>query len=183
VTLRILSERQTLAFVSHYSFQLLVILWHYEGRSNCESFHPRASLHQPHLWLAYGRDDVDLDVQLHTVQIQNCPIACEYVTSDTSTWTTYHSFKELEFCDNTVLFTFNIQSGDVNPHIKACLTSTSGPQMQAGAYYSLLQNTVTCEQTPEMVPKLVMYKGKKVKLRDGSCGASPQDTTMAVKTR
>lgn len=133
--------------------------------------------------LLHGRDDVDPDVQLHNVQLQNCPIACEYVTSDTSTWTTYHSFEELELCDDTVLFTFNVQSEVVNPHIKACLTSTSGPQMQAGAYYGLLQNNVTSEPTPEMVPELVMSKGKRVKSQDGFCGASTQDATMDVETR
>ena len=38
-----------------------------------------------------GRDDSKQEVQLHNVQLQNCPLACEYATSDSSTWTVRNS--------------------------------------------------------------------------------------------
>jgi hypothetical protein len=35
----------------------------------------------------HKREDSEPEVQLHNVQLQKCPLACEYATSDTSTWT------------------------------------------------------------------------------------------------
>lgn len=133
--------------------------------------------------LIHERDDTEPEIQLHNVQLQNCPLACEYATSDTSTWTTYHSFEELALCNDTVLFTFNVHAETVSPHIKACLTSTSGPKMQAGAYYGLLNNNVTSSPSPQMVPKLVESKAKMVKPQGGSCGASTQESALQLETR
>jgi chitinase len=131
----------------------------------------------------HARDAGEPEVQLHNVQLQNCPLACEYATSDTSTWTTYHSFNELSLCEDTILFTINVQASTVDPHIKACLTSPGGPQMQAGAFYGLLQNNVTTTPSPDIIPELVVSQGKMVTSQDGSCGASPQETTLEVETR
>ena len=55
--------------------------------------------------------------------------------------------------------------------------------MQAGAFYGLLQNNVTTSPSPEMIPELVVSKGKMVTSQDGSCGASPQETSLEVETR
>ena len=55
--------------------------------------------------------------------------------------------------------------------------------MQAGAFYGLIQNNVTSTPSPEMIPELVVSEGKMVTSQDGSCGASPQETTLAVETR
>jgi len=141
----------------------------------------------PYTKASYGafqqRNDAEPEVQLHNVQLQDCPLACDYATSDTSTWTTYHSFDELALCNDTVLFTFNVQISTVNPNIKACLTSRSGPQMQAGAFYGLLQNNVTSTPSPDIIHEFGGSTGKMVTSQDGFCGASPQNSTLEVETR
>jgi hypothetical protein len=96
---------------------------------------------------------------------------------------TYHNFDELSLCNDTVLFTINVQANAMDPHIKACLTSPGGPQMQAGAFYGLIQNNVTTKPSPEMVPKLVVSEGKMVTSQDGACGASPEKVTLTLETR
>jgi hypothetical protein len=42
---------------------------------------------------------------------------------------------------------------------------------------------VTTSPSPEMIPDLVVSKGKTVTSQDGSCGASPQEISLVVETR
>lgn len=134
----------------------------------------------PSLALIHSRDGIGFETDLHEVRLQDCPIACKYAGVNPETWTTYHDFDELSLCGDTVLFTFNIRSTVSNPRIKACLTTTKGPHMQAGAFHGLIDNNVTKSPTAEKIAELVA-PGKIVTSEDDSCGASLQDASFDVQ--
>jgi chitinase len=129
------------------------------------------------------RDNLEDHVQLHNVQLQYCPQACDFAGLDPTTWTTYYSVDELSLCQETVLFTVNVQGESLNPRIKACRTSAKGPRMQAGAFYGLRQNNQTDTLAPEMVAKLVKSSEPVATLNNGTCGASLAMSTIDTDTR
>ncbi|KAL5425231.1 hypothetical protein PMIN04_002728 [Paraphaeosphaeria minitans] len=131
--------------------------------------------------LSKGHDGVDFGKNLYEVRLQACPIACEYAGSNPETWATYHSFEELVFCDDTILFTFDFLSTDSNPRIKSCLTTASGPRMQAGAFYGLIDNNVTEFPTPEIVAEILAPE-RSITSEDGSCGASLRNFTIGTQS-
>ena len=132
--------------------------------------------------LVQGRTPANSEV-LHNVQLQYCPQSCEYAGPDPAAWTTYHSFDELALCDDTVLFTLNVQGSKSDPRIKACGTTGGGPRMQAGAFYGLRHNNVTKTPSPEIVAQRVAPTGTKITSQDDSCGAALRETTVEVETR
>ncbi|KAI0545346.1 hypothetical protein F4679DRAFT_561711 [Xylaria curta] len=122
---------------------------------------------------------------LHNVQLQRCPQSCEYAGPDPATWTTYHSFDDLALCDDTVLYTLNVQSSTLEPRIKACSTTVGGPRMQAGAFYGLRSNNVTDDPSLEAVAQIVTPMEDQITAasQDVSCGATPVEATVEIETR
>lgn len=129
-----------------------------------------------------GRTPADSQV-LHNVQLQYCPLACEYAGPNTVSWTTYHSYDELALCDDTVLFTLNIRGGTSDPRIKACSTTAGGPRMQAGAFYGLRNNNVTKSPSPEIMNQILAPAERKIVSKDGSCGATLRKATVEIETK
>ncbi|KFY17053.1 hypothetical protein V492_00913 [Pseudogymnoascus sp. VKM F-4246] len=132
--------------------------------------------------LIQGRTPADSQV-LHNVQLQRCPLACEYAGPNTVSWTTYHSYEELALCDETVLFSLNIRTTASDPRIKACSTAVGGPRMQAGAFYGLRNNNVTKSPSPEIMNKVLVPAERKIISGDGSCGATLRKATLDIETK
>ncbi|OBT46754.1 hypothetical protein VE00_02605 [Pseudogymnoascus sp. WSF 3629] len=129
-----------------------------------------------------GRTPADSQV-LHNVQLQYCPLACEYAGPNTVSWTTYHSYDELALCNNTVLFTLNVRGSTLEPRIKACSTTGGGPRMQAGAFYGLRHNNVTKSPSPEIITQMFAPAARKIASKDGSCGATLRKATVEIETK
>ena len=129
-----------------------------------------------------GRTPADSQV-LHNVQLQYCPLACEYAGPNTVSWTTYHSYDELALCNDTVLFTLNIRGSTLEPRIKACSTTGGGPRMQAGAFYGLRHNNVTKSPSPEIITQMFAPAERKIVSKDGSCGATLRKATLEMETK
>ena len=141
--------------------------------------------------LIRGRTPED-SVVLHNVQLQYCPLSCQYAGPDSATWTTYHDFDELALCNDTVLFTLNVQAntGPSDTRIKACTTSGGGPHMQVGAFYGLLNNNITELPTPELINEIVAPVDDNAVTTASStskgstvCGATPKEATVRIETR
>lgn len=55
--------------------------------------------------------------------------------------------------------------------------------MQAGAFYGLRNNNVTKTPSPEIMNKIVVSSTEKLTSKDGSCSATPRESTVEVETR
>lgn len=141
-----------------------------------------SSLFAPTTGEKTAQDDIVSRAVLYEAQVETCPIACEYAGPDPAAWTTYHSFDELALCNDTVLFTFDVFSAISTPRIKTCLTTTKGPQMQAGAFYGLINNNVTNFPSPEIVTEMLQSEGVITSL-DDSCGGSLQNSSISIQRR
>ncbi|KAH7152614.1 hypothetical protein EDB81DRAFT_789377 [Dactylonectria macrodidyma] len=137
---------------------------------------------QPGSAFSRKRADEAAAPELHNVQLQRCPQACEFAGSDPAAWTTYSNIDELALCKDTVLFTLNVEGGVSGTRIKACSTSGGGPQMQAGAFYGLMNNNKTESPSQDMVVEMVAPPQSSINsLEDGTCGATLQKTNLKVQ--
>lgn len=90
---------------------------------------------------------------IYNARLQKCPQACQFTGLNTADWTTYTNLPELELCDETVLFSFNVQTlaSDLggNMRIKACSTSGKGPSgLTSGQYRAAYFNTSDPDSLP-----------------------------------
>lgn len=55
--------------------------------------------------------------------------------------------------------------------------------MQAGAFYGLRNNNVTTNPSPDIMNNMVMSSAKRITSDDGSCGATPRESSVEIETR
>lgn len=93
----------------------------------------------------YTLQSADADL-LYNAQLQYCPQSCQFVGSDTASWTSYSNLAEMALCAETMLFSLNVHNLVSNPHtnvrIRACSTSSNGPHgMTVGQFRGTYLNT------------------------------------------
>jgi len=148
-----------------------------------------SALLQPVAALIRGRTPED-SVVLHNVQLQACPLSCDYSGADPETWTTYHNYDDMAGCHHTILFTLNVHAKS-DTRIKACSTTRGGPHMQAGAFYGLLQNNITDSPSPEIISKVILASSSSEPESNvdgeasgsGSCGLTRREISVEVQSR
>lgn len=126
---------------------------------------------------------------LYNSQYQACPASCESVGPDPAAWTSYRGVQDLSSCDENILFTFNVQSTDSRPLVKACRTSSGGPSIQAGAYYGLLATqdisltNVSSSEAMRIVSEAVSVDSKQKQIDLDRCGATISKANLNIDQR